>query len=237
MLRSTLSTTTMASSTTMPMASTRPNSDRLFSEKPNRLTMKKVPISETGMAMIGMIAARQVLQEQHHHDDHQHDGFEDGVLHRPHGFGDELRRIVRRRIGETLREVLGDAGHLLLDRLAGRQRVGARQLEDAERHRRLGIEVGDRGIVLPSMSMRATSRRRTTALPLWRTTMLPNSSGVDSRPSVRTATWKASCSGTGGAFSTPEATCRFCALSAAVTSLAVRFSACILVGSSQTCMA
>ena len=35
MLRSTFSTTTMASSTTMPMASTRPNSDRLLSEKPN----------------------------------------------------------------------------------------------------------------------------------------------------------------------------------------------------------
>ncbi len=34
MLRSTFSTTTMASSTTMPTASTSPNSDRLFSEKP-----------------------------------------------------------------------------------------------------------------------------------------------------------------------------------------------------------
>ena len=35
-LRSTFSTTTIASSTTMPIASTRPNSDRLLSEKPNR---------------------------------------------------------------------------------------------------------------------------------------------------------------------------------------------------------
>ena len=34
-LRSTFSTTTMASSTTMPMASTRPNSDRSLIEKPN----------------------------------------------------------------------------------------------------------------------------------------------------------------------------------------------------------
>src|SRR5258705_13887954 len=33
-LRSTFSTTTIASSTTMPTASTRPNSDRLFSEIP-----------------------------------------------------------------------------------------------------------------------------------------------------------------------------------------------------------
>ena len=35
MLRSTFSTTTIASSTTMPMASTRPNSDRALIEKPN----------------------------------------------------------------------------------------------------------------------------------------------------------------------------------------------------------
>ena len=35
MLRSTFSTTTMASSTTMPTASTSPNSDRLFSDIPS----------------------------------------------------------------------------------------------------------------------------------------------------------------------------------------------------------
>ena len=50
MLRSTFSTTTIASSTTMPMASTSPNSDRLLSEKPNMLMTKKVPISEIGIA-------------------------------------------------------------------------------------------------------------------------------------------------------------------------------------------
>ena len=62
MLRSTFSTTTMASSTTMPTASTRPNSDRLFSEKPNIAIRKKVPISEIGIATSGMIAARQVCR-------------------------------------------------------------------------------------------------------------------------------------------------------------------------------
>ena len=61
-LRSTFSTTTMASSTTMPTASTRPNSDRLFRLKPNNVIKKKVPISETGMAMIGITAARQVCR-------------------------------------------------------------------------------------------------------------------------------------------------------------------------------
>ena len=61
-LRSTFSTTTMASSTTMPIASTSPNSDRLLRVKPNTLIMKKVPISEIGIATIGMTAARQVCR-------------------------------------------------------------------------------------------------------------------------------------------------------------------------------
>src|SRR5215831_12417314 len=58
-LRSTFSTTTIASSTTIPTASTRPNSDRLFSDIPNIASTAKVPISDTGIAMQGMIVARQ----------------------------------------------------------------------------------------------------------------------------------------------------------------------------------
>ena len=36
---------------------------RLFSVKPNVAMKKKVPISDTGMATIGMIAARQVCRK------------------------------------------------------------------------------------------------------------------------------------------------------------------------------
>ncbi len=64
MLRSTFSTTTMASSTTMPTASTSPNRERLLSVKPNIDMKKKVPMSETGMATSGMIAARQVCRNR-----------------------------------------------------------------------------------------------------------------------------------------------------------------------------
>ena len=64
MLRSTFSTTTMASSTTMPMASTRPNSERLFSEKPNIAITRNVPTSDMGMATSGMTAARQVCRNR-----------------------------------------------------------------------------------------------------------------------------------------------------------------------------
>ena len=63
-LRSTFSTTTMASSTTMPMASTRPNSDRLFIEKPNSSIAPKVPTMEIGTASSGMIEARQVCRNR-----------------------------------------------------------------------------------------------------------------------------------------------------------------------------
>ena len=62
MLRSTFSTTTIASSTTMPIASTIPNSERLLIENPTMAITKNVPTSEIGMAMIGMIAARQVCR-------------------------------------------------------------------------------------------------------------------------------------------------------------------------------
>ena len=62
MLRSTFSTTTIASSTTMPIASTIPNSDKLLSEKPTTAITKNVPMSDTGMAMMGMTAARHVCR-------------------------------------------------------------------------------------------------------------------------------------------------------------------------------
>ena len=63
-LRSTFSTTTIASSTTMPIASTSPNSERLLSEKPKAASTAKVPISDTGIATIGMIEARQVCRNR-----------------------------------------------------------------------------------------------------------------------------------------------------------------------------
>ena len=48
----------MASSTTMPMASTRPNIDSVLTENPSIGKKMKVPISETGIVSSGMIVAR-----------------------------------------------------------------------------------------------------------------------------------------------------------------------------------
>ena len=46
----------------MPMASTRPKSDRVLSEKPRPSITAKVPISDTGTATRGMIEARHVCR-------------------------------------------------------------------------------------------------------------------------------------------------------------------------------
>jgi hypothetical protein len=59
----TASTTTMASSTTMPMASTRPNMERVFTEKPRRGKKMKVPMRETGTVMRGMMVARRFCRK------------------------------------------------------------------------------------------------------------------------------------------------------------------------------
>ncbi|MCY1297896.1 hypothetical protein D9M70_473500 [compost metagenome] len=63
MLRSTFSTTTIASSTTMPIASTRPKRLSALIEKPKTYITAKVPTIETGTATSGMIEARQVCRK------------------------------------------------------------------------------------------------------------------------------------------------------------------------------
>ena len=59
----TASTTTIASSTTMPMASTRPNIDSVFTEKPSSGKKMNVPMSETGTVSSGMIVARKFCRK------------------------------------------------------------------------------------------------------------------------------------------------------------------------------
>ena len=64
MLRSTFSTTTIASSTTMPIASTSPNRVSVLIEKPSKCSTAKVPTTDTGTAISGMIEARQVCRNR-----------------------------------------------------------------------------------------------------------------------------------------------------------------------------
>ena len=50
----------MASSTTMPIASTSASSEMVLAEKPSASMTAKVPISATGTAMMGMSVARKL---------------------------------------------------------------------------------------------------------------------------------------------------------------------------------
>jgi hypothetical protein len=60
--RSTFSTTTMASSTSRPIASTMPNRVSVLIEKPNSASTPNVPSSTTGTAIAGTSVARQLCR-------------------------------------------------------------------------------------------------------------------------------------------------------------------------------
>ena len=62
--RVTFSTTTMASSTTMAMAKTKPNKVNVLIEKPSAAMTAKVPISDTGMVIQGINTARQLCKKK-----------------------------------------------------------------------------------------------------------------------------------------------------------------------------
>src|SRR4029453_16606928 len=62
--RSTFSTTTIASSTTMPMASTMPNKVNKLMEKPRASIPANVPISETKIATVQMIVERKLCRNR-----------------------------------------------------------------------------------------------------------------------------------------------------------------------------
>ena len=63
MMRSTFSITTIASSTTMPIASTMPNSESWLMVKPIRYMPRNVPISATGITRVGMMVARRFCRK------------------------------------------------------------------------------------------------------------------------------------------------------------------------------
>ena len=63
--RSTFSTTTIASSTSRPIASTTPNIVRVLMLNPNAARTPKVPSSTTGTAIVGMSVARKFWRKRY----------------------------------------------------------------------------------------------------------------------------------------------------------------------------
>src|SRR5258708_25848513 len=64
MWRSTASTTTMASSTTNPIAKTSPNKESVLIENPSKGKKTNVPTNETGTASNGIKVARQLCKKR-----------------------------------------------------------------------------------------------------------------------------------------------------------------------------
>ena len=64
MKRAMFSMTTIASSTTNPVASVRPNRVSVLIEKPSTFISANVPISETGMVMAGISVVRQLCKNK-----------------------------------------------------------------------------------------------------------------------------------------------------------------------------
>ena len=81
-----------------------------------------------------------VLQEDQHHEKHEHDRFEERLDHLLHALLHKHRGVVVDRVAEALGEVAGKRGHLAVDCLGGGHRVGAGQLEDGDRDGGLTVE-------------------------------------------------------------------------------------------------
>ncbi len=65
MMRSTFSTTTIASSTRMPMASTMPNIVSTLMENPNAIIRPQVPNKATGTTSVGISVARKFWRNRY----------------------------------------------------------------------------------------------------------------------------------------------------------------------------
>ena len=175
MCRSTFSTTTIASSTTMPIARTMPKSESVLSEKPSSSMTAKVPTSEIGTATSGMIDARQVWRKTITTIDHQQDGDEQRLDDRANRLADEDRRVVDDAVVHALGKRLLQPLHRGANLIGGLDRVRPRPLEDADRHCRLVVEQAAQRVRFEPSSTRPTSRIRV----IWpscpaRTTMSAN---------------------------------------------------------------
>ena len=147
----------MASSTTMPMASTSPNSVRLFRLKPKAAMTAKVPMIATGTATSGMIADRQFCKNNSTTTATRMTASR-SVLH---DFVDRFARVRRCVEADIVVDALGKALlqllHLGEHALVKVEGVGVGHLEDRQKDGLLSVETcADVFISRPS-STRPTS--------------------------------------------------------------------------------
>ena len=192
MCRSTFSTTTIASSTTMPIARTRPKSDSVLSEKPNAEHHREGADQRHRHGDERDDRRAPGLQEDHHDDDDEQDRLEQRLDDRANRLAHEDRRVVDDAVVHALGKRLLQPLHRL--RAPG-STPRARWCPAAGRRRSrppAGCRAGcaARTVFAPS-STRPTSRTRVICPSgVARTTMSANSSSVVSRPRALIDSWK-----------------------------------------------
>ena len=130
----------MASSTTMPIASTRPKSVRLLRLKPNPAITAKVPMMATGTATKRDDGRPPVLQEQEHDQGHENHRVAERLEDLADRFLDERRGVVDDGVFQALGEAPLEFLHLRADEIGRFQGVGAGQLVDRQGHGRPAVE-------------------------------------------------------------------------------------------------
>ena len=116
----------MASSTTRPMASTRPNSESVLMEKPNSGNRANVPISDTGTASSGISVARQPCRKMNTTRMTSTMRLHQRVLDFLHAFRHRQRGVERDHVIQVGREAFLQLRHELLGAVGGVDGVGIR---------------------------------------------------------------------------------------------------------------
>ena len=142
---------------------------------------------ETGTAINGNEGRAKLAEEEEHHDADQNEG----LAQRAHDLldrrFDEDGGVEKHRIGEVVREALGQRVHGFLYGFRHLDRVGSWRLIDADRGGRRAVEtrIAIRGVGVhldPRHILDANHR----AAGIGSSTMFSNSAGVVSRPCVLT---------------------------------------------------
>ena len=127
------SITTIASSTTRPVASVMPNSVSVLIEKPNSLTNANVPISDTGIVIAGISVVRQFCRNRNMTRTTSADRLEQRRDDLADRLGDDA--CVVSKASSTFRpggKRCDSRSSSAVDVAVDLQRVGGRQLQDAE---------------------------------------------------------------------------------------------------------
>ena len=125
------------------MASTRPNSDSVLTEKPRSGKTANVPISDTGTASIGISVARQFWRNRK-------TTRMTSTIASPSVFRissdalrDRARRVERVVVVDVLRKAIAQPAHDLADARGDLERVRAGRLEDRDADAGLAVDAAD----------------------------------------------------------------------------------------------